>query len=111
MSFTSGFAVAKCGTGNPASYDDIEAVMLTQNGCGSAILEPVASNLTSKQFPHDWIASAFDCSTYWVLFWETGPAKFPTSYSQYNLRGSVGTFHLSATLAEARAVLQKDEFF
>src|ERR1700690_3022593 len=92
MSFTTSFAVAKCGTGNPPDYGDIEAVMLTQNGCRSAIQEPVAADLISKQFPHGRTSSAFDCSTYWVLFWETGPAKFPTTYSQYNLRDSVGTF-------------------
>ncbi|MGA8576123.1 MAG: hypothetical protein WB609_10665 [Candidatus Cybelea sp.] len=30
-------ARAKCGTGNPPSYDDIEAVLLKQNGCGGTI--------------------------------------------------------------------------
>jgi hypothetical protein len=68
------------------------------------IQEPIAS-LTLH------LVSSIDCSTFWVLFWESGPAKLPTTYSQYNLRDSVGTFQISADLDQARALLQKDKFF
>jgi hypothetical protein len=36
---------------------------------------------------------------------------FPTEYSQYNLKDSIGTFQLSATLADARSILRNDNFF
>jgi hypothetical protein len=79
--------------------------MLKQNGCGASI----GSLATSPQ--PSWFAKSFECSAYWAFFWETGPARFPTQYSQYNLKDSIGTFQLSATLTDARSILRKDNFF
>jgi hypothetical protein len=54
-------------------------------------------------------------STFWLHFWETSvarqPVAFPTEYSQFTLTDSIGTFHLSATLADAKAILKRDEFY
>jgi hypothetical protein len=57
------------------------------------------------------LARDFDESAYWVLFWQTGPAKFPTEYAQFNLKGSVGTYHISASLSDAISILRADKFF
>ena len=79
--------------------------MLAQDGHGAAI-----GSLTAA--PEPWrLRERFDDSAYWVLFRETGPAKFPTEYAQFNLKGSVGTYNISATLADARAILRRDDFF
>jgi len=111
VALTPTIASAKCGTGNPAAYDDVEAIMFTQNGCRGTIQDADTATLKSPQFPRGWFASSFDCSTFWVFFWETGPTVFPTTYSQFNLKDSVGTFHISATLGEARALLKSADFF
>jgi hypothetical protein len=102
---------SKCGTGNPPSYNDITAIMFTQNGCKNTIQDADAATLRSQQFPKGWSASTFDCSTFWVLFWWSEPARFPATYSQYNLKDAVGTYHLSATLANATELLRSDDFF
>jgi hypothetical protein len=109
--FTPVAASAKCGTGNPLSYDDIDAVMFTQNGCKGRIQDADVSTLRSPAFPQGWFVSTFDCSTFWVFFWNNGLNNVATSYSQYNLKNSVGLFDLSATLDDARALLRKDHFY
>lgn len=93
-------AGAICGTGHPLSYDDIEAVLLTND-------YRISDAYRDQTHPVDDLSS----STYWLLFWESGPARFPTQYSQYTLKGSVGTYQISATLADARAILERDNFF
>lgn len=104
-------ANSKCGTGNAPSYDDVNAVMFTQNGCKNTIQDADVAALKGPQFPHGWFAPSYDCSTFWVLFWNDGRENVPTTYSQYNLRGAVGTFTLSATLNDATALLRRDHFY
>lgn len=104
-------ANSKCGTGNPLSYDDIDAVMFTQNGCKGTIQDTDVSTLRSTAFPQGWSVSTFGCSTFWAFFWNNGRDAVATSYSQYNLKNSVGLFDLSATLDDARATLRNDHFY
>jgi hypothetical protein len=92
--------LATCGTGHPPSYDDIEAIMVTQNDQQAAMTTPLP-----------FTVSTFARSSYWAFFWETGPARFPTVYSQFSLRGMVGTYHLSVRLADATGVLKQHDFF
>jgi hypothetical protein len=87
-------AVGKCGTGNPISYDDVEAVMISQGG---GMLRNIGV----------FRASTFDESKFWALFWSGESTK----YSQYDLKGEAGTYHLSATISDARAVLRRDHFY
>jgi hypothetical protein len=100
-------AAAKCGTGNPISYNDISSVLLTDD-------YRTSDGYRDKTSPTSNLAR----STFWLHFWETTgpgvhgkPLIFPTAYSQFTLRGSMGTFHLSATLAEARDILKRDDFY
>jgi hypothetical protein len=97
-------AQAKCGDVGPPSYADISAIMLEQNGCGSTIHAPTASN-------GEQTVTSFACSTYWVLFWNNGRHDVPTAYSQFNLNGAIGMYDLAATLDDARNILAKDKFF
>ena len=96
-------AAANCGTGQPLNYDDISAVLIQRDGCGI-----VRSSVPVEQF---------GCSRFWALFSNSSAvdagAKPEASamYSQYNLRGSVGTYRLRSTLEEARAILRKGNFF
>jgi hypothetical protein len=96
-------AVAKCGTGNPPSYDDITAVLFQQDGCGIG---------RSAETVNEFL-----CSGFWALFSDEaavdGGAKPHDAaiYSQYNLARSVGTFRLNSTLSEARDILRKGNFF
>jgi hypothetical protein len=85
--------------------------MFTQNGCRSTIQDANVVTLRNSQFPHGWFVSAFDCSTFWTLFWNNGREDVPTAYSQYNLKGAVGSFDLSATLDDVRALLRMDHFY
>ncbi len=85
--------------------------MFTQNGCKGRIQDADVSALQSPTFPHGWFVSTFDCSTFWVFLWNNGRNNIATSYSQYNLKNSVGLFSLSATLEDARALLRKDHFY
>jgi hypothetical protein len=97
-------AAANCGSSASPSYSDIDAILLNQNGCDSAIQEPD----TAKQLR---VVSTLRCSTFWILFWDPGRGAIPTTYSQYSLRNSIGTFHLSISLDDARHVLEKHSFF
>lgn len=105
LAFPSVSASAKCGSGNRPSYDDVEAIMLKQNGCGANI-----GSFSASPAPRQ-LRKTFECSTYWAFFWKGGPANFPTQYSQYNLHGAVGTYRLLATTADAVDILRKDNFF
>jgi hypothetical protein len=96
-------ADSKCGTGNVPSYGDVDAVMFTQNGCKGTIQDANVATLKSPQFPQGWFVSTFDCSTFWVLFWNNGRDGVPTTYSQCNLKNAVGIFDMSTTLDDARA--------
>ncbi len=102
---------SKCGTGNAPNYSDIDAVMFTQNGCKGTIQDADLATLKSPQFPQGRFVSAFDCSTFWALFWNNGRDNVPTTYSQYNLKNAVGLFDLSTSLDDARALLKKDRFY
>jgi hypothetical protein len=93
-------AAARCGTGQPLNYDDIESALVTND-------YRISDAYRDQTHPAEDLAS----STYWLFFWETGPARFPTQYSQYTLKGSVGTYQLSATLADARDILKRDDYF
>jgi hypothetical protein len=87
---------AKCGTGQPISYDDIQAVMLTSR------------YRTSDGYHAKWSGiTGLASSSYWVFFWRYSP----TQYSQYNLVGAVGSYTLDAKLADAVDILQRDHFF
>jgi hypothetical protein len=90
-------ALAKCGTGSPISYDDVTSVLLTDD-------YRVSDGYRDKKHP----VSTLDESMFWLHFWEDGPTKFPTACSQYTLSGSVGTYHLNATLADAKKILMQD---
>jgi hypothetical protein len=96
MAFTPAVASATCGTSKPFSYDDIEAVTVTND-------YRTSDGYRDKTYP----VSNMAASTYWLFFW----AGFPTEYSQFTLKGSVGTFHLEATLADARKLLKQDAFY
>jgi hypothetical protein len=86
-------AAAACGTGQPPSYDDIDAVMLKQTGCKGAL--------------HPKTPKSFECSYFWALVWDGEPSE----YSQYNLPGSIGLFEISTSIADVRSILSKDNFF
>jgi hypothetical protein len=96
-------SIAECGSQKGPSYDDITAIMLEQNGCGN--------RMHGQSEPVIRPAETFDCSAYWVLFWQPGPGKFPTQYNQFDLRDSIGSFESSATLNAARELLREDNFF
>jgi hypothetical protein len=84
---------AKCGFGIAPSYADIDEIVLTQTGCGSTLTPGTPITI--------------ECSKFWARF----EAGTDTEYSQFNLEHSVGDFHLAATLADARKILQNDSFF
>jgi hypothetical protein len=110
VALTAAVANSKCGTGNAPSYNDIDAVMFTQNGCKGTIHDANVGTLKSSQFPRG-LVSAFDCSAFWASFWNNGRESVPTIYSQYNLKDEVGLFALSATLDDVKALLKKDQFY
>lgn len=98
-------AAARCGSDSQIAYDDVAAVMIEQNGCGGTIHDPSLVTPIPE-------VSTFRCSTFWVLFrGKSGPATFPTVYSQFNLKGEVGTFNLSTTLSEVKGILRSDRFY
>jgi hypothetical protein len=97
-------AVAKCGSGQPASYDDVSSILLTND-------YRVSDGYRDKRMPVANLAE----STFWIHFWEptmaNKPFKTPVVYSQWTLRGSVGTYHIGATLEQAREILKSVDFF
>jgi len=93
-------AEATCGTDKPMSYNDIDSILVTND-----------YRISDAYRDQTHAAEDLASSTYWLLFWEPGGVRFPTNYSQYTLKGSVGTYHVSATLADARDILKRDGFF
>lgn len=94
MTLAPNVAIAKCGTGNPPSYDDITAVRFErERGFWTA--------------PKTYRASTFKGSAFWVLFWNLDATK----YSQDDLQGQIGTYHLNVSLKDAVDVLRVDDFF
>ncbi len=92
--FAPTLAIAKCGTGNPPSYDDITAIRFErQKGFWTA--------------PKAYRATTFKGSAFLVFFSNLDATK----YSQYDLLGQIGTYRLSAGLKEAATILRNDEFF
>jgi hypothetical protein len=106
-------ASSKCGTGNTPRYSDIDAVMFTQNGCKGRILDASASRLPRNiaNVSQSWFAPTFDCSTFWAFFRNNGRSDVPTTYSNFNLKKSVGLFNLSVSIDAARQLLSKDQFY
>ncbi len=87
-------ALGACVSGQPASYDDIVAVMFERRGCGG-LIRPV------KNPP-------LRCSNYWLFFWNIDQGG---TYSQYAARSNRGTYRLDTTLQQAIELLQRDDFF
>lgn len=90
-------AWAKCGTGNPPSYDDIRAVVITRD----------QGTFTGYK---GFRAKTFGGSSYWAAFSDLAP-NAPNTYSQNDLEGQIGTYTLSYTLKDAVSVLRRDNFF
>lgn len=86
-------AVAKCGTGQPATYDDVDWVIISQTGCGSTLTPGTPDTLA--------------CSRFWTDF----SVSSATEYSQFNLEKAKGTYQLSASLVDARKILERDDFY
>lgn len=99
-------ASATCGTGNPPSYDDITAVMLTGEPYGHFIRRCSQTEGTRCIVEPTTLSG----STFWVLF-GSDPDYRSTTFSEYDLRGSVGTFQLAAALSDVLAVFRRDNFF
>ncbi len=96
LALSTGNAGATCGTGNTPSYDDVQAVLLTND-------YRVSDGYRDKTAPAPTLRS----STYWLFFWE----DFPTAYAQFTLKGSAGAYRLNATLADAKSLLERDRFY
>jgi len=90
-------AQAKCESGSSPDYNDIEAVMLKQDGCGGT------------QPPNP--PTTFDCSTFYAVFWDSHSMELARTYFQYNLPGAVGTYNIGASLKQVQEVLREDDFF
>ena len=97
-------ASATCGTGNPSSYDDITAVMLTGEPYGHFIRR---CSGTSPCFNNPTTLAG---SWFWALF-GSAPDYQTTTFTDYDLKRSIGTFQLGATLSDALAVLRRYDFF
>lgn len=97
---------AACRSGEPPSYDDVEAVLYKQEGGAGSIGNVYAAYAS----PHFRVKS-LDASAFWVSFWKTGGVNFPTEYVQLDLKGAVGSYELSATLSQMRALLRRDDFY
>src|SRR6202035_4724962 len=87
-------ARAECGIGIAPSYDDVEAVLFIHWSAGLRdFRKPIAR---------------FDWSSYWATF-----TKYldQNQYSQDNLQGQIGTYRLGVTLAQAREILARHDFY
>ncbi|HET9392343.1 MAG TPA: hypothetical protein VFO29_02290 [Candidatus Rubrimentiphilum sp.] len=108
LAFSIGAAAsAKCGSGLPPDYRDIQAVMFNQNGCGST-LHPLRRNAMT--------VSRFDCSSFYAVVWElSGPngkqMQLLNDYVQYDLDGQIGTYKIEVSLSSVQELLRKDRFF
>lgn len=102
LSIAPATVAAKCESGTPIDYDDVDAVLLTTryralDGFRSHHIQPGSATI--------------EASTFWVLFWKQSGIRFPTQYSQFTLPGSIGTYELSASLEDAVALLRRNRFF
>jgi hypothetical protein len=104
--FAPALASAACRSGEPPSYDDIEAVLYKQEG-GAGSIGNVYAAYASPHFR----VNSFAASAFWVSFWETDRVKFPTEYVQLDLKDAVGSYELSATLSQMRDLLRRDDFY
>lgn len=95
-------AAAKCVSGQPVDYNDVDAVLFTTR-------YRVLDGALGSGFEHA-DASTIEGSRFWALFWNDG-REVVARYSQFTLPGSIGTYDLAASLGEAVAILQGDRFF
>ena len=95
-------ALGECISGRPIDYNDVDAILLTTryraldgylSGYGTA------DNTTVQG------------SRFWALFWDLngGEPEYPARYSQFSIPGSIGTYELSISLKDARAILRQVE--
>lgn len=106
LSFFPTVASATCGTGNAPNYDDVTAVMLAGEPYGHFLRRCSQTEGTRCIVePTTWTGS-----TFWVFF-GNDPDYQSTTFSEYDLRGSIGTFQLAATLRDVVAVLRRDNVF
>jgi hypothetical protein len=88
--------VAKCGNGEPASYDDITMVAFTRQEC----------------YPWRHPPDSMACSRYWLMLTKFGAGQADIAeYSQFTLPGKVGTFEMPGHFDELIALLQSHHFF
>jgi hypothetical protein len=89
-------ALCACVSGQPASYDDVTAVMFERRACGG--LSPPPKNPPLR------------CSFYRLTFWgeDNGGAGM---YTQYSQRPDRGTYKLDIGLARAIDLLREGQFF
>lgn len=99
---TPSLAFAKCASGQPIDYNDVDAVLLTTR---YRALDGYLSGYGTAE------NTAIEGSRFWVLFWNEGGAESPTRYSQFSIPGSIGTYELSASMQDAVAILRRDRFF
>lgn len=85
-------ASARCGVNQPASYDDIDAVLFRRAGC----------NTLARQHPPQSIV----CSRYRVFFSQYGDSE----YDQFDLPGSIGKFKIDRSLSDAVGILKEHNF-
>ena len=83
-------ARAECGIGIAPSYDDVEAVLFVHPGF---LRKPL---------------TRFDWSEYWATFTKYAELN---QYSQDTLQGQIGTYRLRVTLAKARKILARHDFY
>jgi hypothetical protein len=76
--------LAGCVSGSSPSYGDVSAIQYSQNGYNS--------NFQNTSSPKLNVTEAFDCSTFWALFYDLGRGAEPTTYSQFSLKNHIGTF-------------------
>jgi len=95
-------ASAKCGSGLPLNYDDIQAVMFSQSGCGSTLGRRTVTSFECSDF-HAFIGAGGRPQG-WTI-----PAI--SEYVQYDLPGATGTYNLILSMSQVRNVLRKDSFF
>ena len=101
--FSSTGVVASCVSGSNPSYGDVSAIQYSQNGCNSTF--------QNMSLPKLNFTEAFDCSTFWALFYDLGRGGESSTYSQFSLKGDIGTFTLDVTLQQARELLENDKFY
>ena len=79
---TPSLAVARCVSGQPIAYNDVDAVLFTTR---YRALDGYLSGYLSSE------NTGIEGSRFWVLFWMEGDLTSPARYSQFSLPGSIGT--------------------